>query len=135
MIRADWSEDPRADNVVTSDAAERALLGCLLLDPGLVHHVDGIAPETFRSKDRAAVWRAIAEMIEDAEPVDFITTAARLEASVTPPPKGSPGWLSVLSSVLDGNYCADAEEVAAYARIVKEAGQRRRLAALQRERQ
>lgn len=130
-IAAEWAEKP--GNVFTSDRAERALLGALLLagESGLAR-CERLRPEDFRSPRGAAVLTAIRKLTFLGVPVDALTVVDELERAKVPPPPNVPGWGTAVASLLDYGTvgaCDDAS-ITAYARIVAGAAVLRRNAAL-----
>lgn len=129
MIAADWAEKP--GNVFTSDRAERALLGALMLvgEAGL-ERCARLRPEDFRSPHRGAVLSALRRLAFLESPIDALTVAFELERGKLPPPSG-PGWGTAVASLLDDANvgCCDEESITAYSRIVAGAAVLRRQAA------
>jgi DnaB-like helicase N terminal domain len=113
MLANEWSEDPSEE---TSDACERALIGCLLQDPRLVNFAPGVTSRSFRQPVLAAAWDAIAELLEEKRYVNYLTVAALTQI---PAPD-----LLALTDV--DQCCADEEETREYSRIVIEAAMERR---------
>lgn len=126
-IAYDWAEDP--GNVSTSDRAERALLGALLLT-GELERVGKLRAEDFRSPHRGAVLTTMRKLAFVGTPIDSLTVADALERGKVRPPSG-PGWGTAVTSLLDDANvgAADADSISAYARIVAGAAVLRRNAA------
>lgn len=129
MIAADWAEKP--GNVFTSDRAERALLGALLVvgESGL-ERCARLRPEDFRSPHRGAVLSALRRLAFLDAPIDALTVTFELERGKVAPP-ADPGWGTAVASLLDDanvGSCDDAS-ITAYSRIVAGAAALRRNAA------
>lgn len=130
MIAADWNDQP--GNVFTSDRAERALLGALLLvgETGL-ERCARLRAEDFRSPHRGAVLTAMRKLVFLETPIDSLTVSDQLERGKLAPPPHEPGWGTAVASLLNhANVgAADDDSIRAYARIVAEASALRRRAA------
>ncbi len=128
-IAFDWAEKP--GNVFTSDRAERALLGVLLLlgEAGLLQ-CERLRSDDFRSPHRAAVMAAMRRLAFVGTPVEALTVAHELERGKLPPPAGV-GWFTAVASLLDFETvgACDDDSISAYARIVAGAAVQRRQAA------
>lgn len=128
-IAYEWGEDPGRSE--TSDEAERALLGALLLvgEVGLPA-CTRLRPEDFRSAQRAAVFTTIRKLSFLGTPVDVITVAHELEKGKVSPPR-TMGWWTAVASLLDYKTvgATDDASMASYARIIAEASLLRRRAA------
>ena len=111
-------DEPRAIALV-----ERALLGCLIIDSGLRAYTRNLKPEDFSNKFRADVFRAISEI---EGPVDLVILAEHMERNNVPSPNGK-FWAGHLASLLD--LVPDIENVAEYAKIVRQCAIARRLTA------
>lgn len=129
MIAAEWAERP--GNVFTSDQAERALLGALLLvgEVGLAR-CERLRPDDFRSPHRAAVLSAMRKLAFFGTPIDSLTVVDELERGKVSPPT-EPGWGTAVASLLDHGTvgACDDGSISAYARIVAGAAVLRRNAA------
>lgn len=119
MIHADWLSRASVD---VSDRAERALLGVLLYDAGLMSCCGTLRPADFRSPERGSVFAALGIV----QSPDIITVASELTRQGVEPPRGTPGWCTALASLLDEQGIAIEAHVAEYARIVREAALTRR---------
>ncbi len=126
----DWAEKP--GDVFTSDRAERALLGALLLtgESGLAR-CERLRPEDFRSPRGAAVLTTIRKLTFVGVTVDALTVVDELERGKVPPPPDVPGWGSHIATLLDHGTvgACDDDSITAYARIVAGAAVQRRQAA------
>lgn len=129
-IAADWAEKP--GNVFTSDRAERALLGALLLvgESGLAH-CERLRADDFRSPHRAAVLVAMRKLSFYGTPVDALTVVDELERGNVPPPPNVPGWGTAIAALLDHGTvgACDDDSISAYAQIVVDAAALRRRSA------
>jgi replicative DNA helicase len=62
-----------------ASAAERALLGSVMLDPAAYHEVAGVVDRrTFYARGHAAVWDAIAIIVNEGRVPDAVTVATKL---------------------------------------------------------
>ena len=78
MVRAVAPESQRVPPHDT--ASEQALLGCLFFYPDAVaESVAVLSPNDFYSPAHARVFKAICQMQRDGDPVDQVTTSARLD--------------------------------------------------------
>jgi replicative DNA helicase len=125
---------PRADLVVEaagvparvppSDVeAERAVLGCLLLDAEAVHTVrDVLRPEDFYAERHQHLYRAAVSLADRGEPIDMLTLPDQLERGPGVGRAGGMDYIAELTLVVPS-----AASVKHYADIVTEHAQRRRL--------
>jgi len=129
-IAFDWAEKP--GNVFTSDRAERALLGALLLtgESGLAR-CERLRPDDFRSPRGAAVLTAIRKLTFLGVTVDALTVVDELERGKVPPPPAGPGWGTAIAALLDHGTvgACDDDSIGAYAQIVVDAAALRRRSA------
>jgi replicative DNA helicase len=128
VIAYDWTQNPGDDR--TSDRAERALLGVLLLEgPAGLALCARLRADDFRSPHRGAVLTTMRKLAFLGEPVDALAVADALERGKVPAPS-APGWFTAVGSLLDDSTigAADADSVRAYARIVAEGSLYRRRA-------
>ena len=101
-------------------AAERAVIGCVLLDPARVYEA-GVAPEDFFSPDCREIWSVIAGICNAGERPDAITISNACERPV----------MTMLVEI--ARETATAAPIAHYGRIVREASLERQCrAALER---
>lgn len=128
MIAADWTDQP--GNVFTSDRAERALLGSLLLvgETGLAR-CERLRSDDFRSPHRAAVFVAMRKLAFYGAPIDALTVVDELEKGKLAPPE--PGWGTAVASLLDHGTvgAADGESIGVYGQIIVDAAALRRRSA------
>lgn len=125
---------PRADLVIEaagvaarvppSDVeAERAVLGCLLLDTEAVHAVrDLLRPEDFYAEKHQHLYRAAVSLADRGEPIDMLTLPGQLERGPGIGRAGGMDYIAELTLVVPS-----AASVKHYAEIVTEHAQRRRL--------
>jgi len=95
-------------------AAERSLLGAVLVDNGLLR-VAKVRPEDFFRVGHGRIWRAYERLSEAGQGIDFVTLRASLEAAGDLVEAGGPAYLSGL---VDG--VPRASNVEHYAQIVRE---------------
>jgi replicative DNA helicase len=68
-----------AESTVPSDSAlERALLGCILLDPEKVHRVPGLTRRHFHTPLHAMIWGAMASVAKQGEPPEMVAVRQAL---------------------------------------------------------
>ena len=79
--------------------AERAVLGALLKDPGLINvHCDGLMPEDFYLEAHAHIYGAIRQVSESGSTVDVVTVGEQLAKNAT---LGPIGGVVALADLLD----------------------------------
>lgn len=104
--------------------AERALLGCILIDPDALHEVaDRVMPDDFHQASHRAVYRAMRSLDAGDVALDIVTLAEALRRADAPEPAG--GWEAYLISLL--NAVPTSLNIAGYARIVGDHARRRSL--------
>ena len=125
---------PRADLVIEATGvaarvppsdleAERAVLGCLLLDAEAVHAVrDLLRPEDFYAEKHQHLYRAAVSLADRGEPIDMLTLPGQLERGPGIGRAGGMDYIAELTLVVPS-----AASVKHYADIVTEHAQRRRL--------
>ena len=73
---------PRKGDVSCSYAAERAMVGCILLDEwevwGEVDEV-GLTAEDFMAREHQAIWKACERLRDSGEDVTWVSVACELE--------------------------------------------------------
>jgi hypothetical protein len=123
-------KDSESPALPHSIEAEQAVLGGLLLDPAAWDNVaDVIIPEDFYRPDHKLIFQTIAALAGNSKPIDIITVADELEC------RGEleqVGGLSYLGDSLARNT-PTAANVRAYADIVVERAQKRRLISMSHE--
>src|SRR6266481_5080525 len=72
--------------------SERAVLGCLILQPLLWGDTDDISTNDFLFRDHQEIWQAFCKLQGDGVPVDMVTLATTLDGKVE---------ASYLASLLD----------------------------------
>ena len=110
--------------VLPSDIeAERAVLGCLLLDTEAVHAIrDVLRPEDFYAEKHQHLYRAAVTLADRGEPVDMLTLPDQLERGPGVGRAGGTDYIAELTLVVPS-----AASVKHYADIVSAHAQRRRL--------
>ena len=113
-----------AGRVLPSDVeAERAVLGCLLLDIEAVHAIrDILRPEDFYAEKHQHLYRAAVTLADRGEPVDMLTLPDQLERGPGVGRAGGMDYIAELTLVVPS-----AASVKHYADIVGAHSQRRRL--------
>ena len=103
--------------------AERAVLGCLLLDIEAVHAVrDVLRPDDFYAEKHQHLYRAAVTLADRGEPVDMLTLPDQLERGPGVGRAGGMDYIAELTLVVPS-----AASVKHYADIVNAHAQRRRL--------
>ncbi len=103
--------------------AEEAVLGSLLIDPGVVDDVAAILkPADFYSERNGMIFEAALALRSRREPVDYLTLTSMLEQRGQLQTAGGAAYLTGLI-----NATPTAVHALAYARQVKEAASRRRI--------
>ena len=103
--------------------AERAVLGCLLLDIEAVHAVrDVLRPDDFYAEKHQHLYRAAVTLADRGEPVDMLTLPDQLERGPGVGRAGGIDYIAELTLVVPS-----AASVKHYADIVNAHAQRRRL--------
>jgi replicative DNA helicase len=110
-------------------AAERAVLGCILMDNSVLSNVqEVISAEDFSVPAHADIFRSIVAIDMRSEKVDPLTVAEQLKVDGKLASIGGPGYLSQLDQMVP--FAQNALE---YARIIKNQSTRRLLAGAGRE--
>ena len=108
------------------DEAERAILGAVLLDNQAFNTATQIlTPDDFFGEANRLIYEAMAGLSERSEPIDTVTVRTELTQCGALERAGGPAYIC---SLTDGIPAAT--NVAAYARIVREASRCRQLARL-----
>lgn len=129
-IRADVEASLKGERPGRGEAmrsAERAALGCFLLDCRLIHvaKLDGLKPEHFSSVGHRAIYSAMLARTARKEQFDTVVLAADLE---------SDGQLETVGGVTYLAFCLenfDCELVSEYVDLVKRCALERRLSSSQ----
>lgn len=111
------------EGVSAAELAERAVLGCLLIDCGLRVHIKNLRAGDFSDPVRATVFSTV--MGIDG-PVDLIIAVDKLEHSDAMR-LGCAGWAALLGSFMDN--IPSVEHIEEYAKIVRQCAIERRLEA------
>jgi hypothetical protein len=126
---------PKVQSIATADplnqglpgdlTAERAILGCLLMDDTRFPEIAVLEAADFTQESHRRIFRCMRELREASEPLDYVTVAKELKA------RGeleSCGGVSCLTSLTEAVPVPHKEALAAWVRIVRDASTRRRLA-------
>lgn len=106
--------------------AERALLGAVLQDAKVLSSVRSlIRPDDFYAGGHAKVWDAVLSLDAEGKPVDTLTVSERLHARAQLAAAGGPAYLMALDQDVPL-----AHNARAYAEIIRDRAQRRKLAAI-----
>lgn len=101
-------------------AAERALIGGVLVAPELLPYVRDVAADVFYRDAHRRIWAAVLSLEEAGTPVDLLTLRARLEAAGE---LEEVGGRSYLFDVVDG--VPRSSNVETYAQLVRDLSERR----------
>lgn len=103
--------------------AEQAVLGALMLAPDTLDKVaDRLSEDDFYRKDHRQIWRAINELANKGMPCDAVTLGDWIQGNGLAEMVGGASYLIDLA-----NSTPSAANIAAYAEIVHEHAERRRL--------
>lgn len=105
-----------------SEETERAVLAAVLLKPELLDDELDVDTSCFHLERHQLLWRAIAALHAEGEPVDARTLQAHMEREQTFAPAGGLAYLTALDLDLP-----DLGRVGAYCRILRDRAARRRL--------
>lgn len=110
------------DNLA-DEGAERALLGCLLVDQDAMAQVDGnVVAKDFYDEGRRAVFATLVELYQGRVKVDVLTVRERLQTrGLLETAGGASGVMDLMSAAPDFTHALD------YARVVRRLGTLRRL--------
>ena len=106
--------DPTVRVPPQSLESERALLGSLLLKPDAIHDVgDMVRPDSFYAEKHRAIYEAMRELSDRAEPIDILSLSERLNANGQLERVGGRAYIAELvsASPSPGNYHHYAELV------------------------
>lgn len=112
-----WRTEPAP---TVAHQAEHALLGALLLAPRMGILCDGLRPTDFASPFHQSVYTEMERMGR----FDAVTLYRALQSRRPP----IDGWAAFIGDLLGADFCLEEESVESYARIVREASDRRALA-------
>lgn len=116
------TDSPQNPTLYSTDA-EQALLGALLINPEAYHEVaDGLTADDFFIHRHRFIWQALARLVENRQPVDFLTLTEELESSGRLVEIGGPAYLTALINGTPTSLHAQA-----YAQIIAEYAIRRNL--------
>lgn len=104
--------------------AEQSVLGGLLLSEGraLIEVADALVARDFYRNDHQAIWAAIEELDRNRSPIDYVTVGALLKARGQSDLVQNGAYLIELQT-----STPSAANIRAYAEIVRDAAQRRRM--------
>lgn len=106
-----------------SQDSEAAVLGALMLDPdSLAKVADWLIEDDFYRADHRLIYRAVLELAEECKPYDPVTLGEWFEANGVAHQVGNGAYLIELSTTTPS-----AANIVAYAEIVREKAQQRRL--------
>lgn len=114
------------DRAMPSDlAAERGVIGSVLIDPAVVGDLVDLRPEHFHAADYARIWEAVLRLQENRDGVDALMLLSRIKA--LPGDLGNTDWAVVIAECLQSvPYASNARF---YAQIVLEKAARRAIIA------
>lgn len=113
------------DTLPARPEAERSLLGAILIDGSLIARVvEFVTPEDFASEAHRLVFSSSLALSERRDGVDLVTVQHELERTGQLERAGGAAYLASLIDLVP-----DVENVASYARLIREAAMRRQLIA------
>lgn len=108
------------------DAAERAVLGSILIDPPALHEVaDRLQPAHFHNPTNRSAYQAMRQLERGGVAIDPVTLAEALERGDGREPAN--GWVFHVIGLL--NAVPTSVNIGSYARIVADYGRRRQMVA------
>lgn len=108
------------DDQLCNRKAERALLGCTLIDPPSYRRVSNVPPTAFTSWKLTDLWTAIGKLVEEGTPIDYVTLSDEMEKQGKLDAIGGGAFLTGLV-----NAVPSAINVEQYAEIVLDYAERR----------
>ncbi|MGG1880152.1 replicative DNA helicase [Paenibacillus cisolokensis] len=96
-------------------AAECSVIGAILLQPDVYEHAESLEAQAFYRKENEIIFRRIAELAEEGEPIDMVTLATRLQNNGELEDIGGVSYLSKLAHAVP-----TAANVESYVAAVKE---------------
>lgn len=121
-----WSKEPSKDNIPPhSIEAEQAVLGALLIDNSSSSQLCGLRASDFHKQEHAIIFEAIMHIIEHELPADIVSVSDHLKVLKQLDSVGDIAYLAELAK-----NCKSADNVKAYANIVKERSILRQLIAI-----
>jgi len=116
LVPPEMDEQPQETKLPFSLEAEQSVLGGLIRDPSNFESVAEIlADEDFYRAPHRTIYAAMCELIERSQPIDVITVSERLSQLEELDGVGGLPYLTDLATNVPGS-----ENVAAYAKIVRE---------------
>ncbi len=95
--------------ILYSQQAEEALVGAVLIDPGAYFSLaDSLKPDDFYIERLRYIWEAIACLVENHSPVDYITVTEELERQGLLDEIGGPAYLTGLINATPSSLNANA---------------------------
>lgn len=115
-----YMQEPPEETQLPHDlAAERSVLGAILLEPAAIEQAeDRLRPDQFFDKRNSLIFAAMLELRENGEAIDMVTLTARLNQSLS-----KAGGLMYLTAL--GSSVPTAANVGQYIEIVKDKHLRR----------
>ena len=110
--------------MISSIEAEKAVLGCVLLNNAAMDEVSFLEPSDFVSIKTRTCFEAQQYLIGHKHPVDYLTLCDRLEATKTIDKAGGLGWVTELADCVPS-----AANVVSYANTVRDLSRRRAMKA------
>ncbi len=78
-------------------AAECSVIGAILVKPDVYEHAEALDPKAFYRKEHQIIFGRMAELAEEAEPIDIVTLASRLQNNGELEDIGGVSYLSKLA--------------------------------------
>ncbi|MEK4117664.1 replicative DNA helicase [Paenibacillus sp. FSL W8-0919] len=96
-------------------AAECSVIGAILVKPDVYEHAEALDPKAFYRKEHQIIFGRMAELAEEAEPIDIVTLASRLQNNGELEDIGGVSYLSKLAHAVPTaanieSYVASVEE-------------------------
>lgn len=96
-------------------AAECSVIGAILVKPVVYEHAEALDPKAFYRKEHQIIFGRMAELAEEAEPIDIVTLASRLQNNGELEDIGGVSYLSKLAHAVPTaanieSYVASVEE-------------------------
>jgi len=119
-----FTGDPLDQGLPGDLTAERAILGCILIDDSYFSEIATLEAADFTLEKHRRIFTCMRELREVSEPLDYVTVAADLKA------RGeleSCDGVTYLTSLTDGVPMPPRQALSAWVRIVQEISVRRRV--------
>ena len=113
-------------NLPQSDFAEMAVLGSVLMEPGLLYEVSQVIKmEDFYKDSHKKIYKVMYTLLEEGREIDLITVSNALKSEGILEAVGGAAYLTVLCDTVPS-----AANALSYAHIIKDKAVKRRLIAI-----